>query len=50
MRLQAKYHGISLPEVHAIGKGIDPNIRLEKQDIKSIIYFEAKVYLKLNQD
>ena len=29
-RLHAKSSAISLPEVHSINKGIDPNIRLEK--------------------
>ena len=46
---QAKSSGIILPEVHGIDKGIDPNIRTEKQVIKPIISPEAKVYLKLNQ-
>ena len=36
-RLQAKSSGITLSEVHAIDKGIDPNIRLEKQVIKPVI-------------
>ena len=31
-----------LPEVHGIDKGIDPNIRLEKQVIKPAISPEAK--------
>ena len=41
-RSQAKFTGIILPEVHGINKGIDPNIRLEKQFIKPIISPEAK--------
>ena len=40
-RLQAKSSGITLLEVHVIDKGIDPNIRLEKQVIKPIITSEA---------
>ena len=36
-RSQAKNSSITLPEVHSIGKGIDPNIRPEKQVIKPII-------------
>ena len=35
-RLQAKSSGISLPEIHGIGKGLDPNILPEKQMIKPI--------------
>ena len=34
-RSQAKTCGIALPEVHGIGKGINPNIKLEKQITKS---------------
>ena len=30
-RSQAKSSDITLPEVHGIDEGIDPNIRLEKQ-------------------
>ena len=41
-RLQAKSSGIALPEVHCIDKGIDPNIRPEKQVIKPIISSGAK--------
>ena len=41
-RSQAKSSGICLPEVHDIGKGLDPNIRPEKQAIKPIIASEAK--------
>ena len=33
-RSKAKTSGIILPEVHSIDKGIDPNIRPEKQAIK----------------
>ena len=42
MRSQAKSSGISLPEVHGICKGLDPNLFPEKQVIKSIIISEAK--------
>ena len=28
---QAKSSGVKLPEVHAIGKGLDPNIQPENQ-------------------
>ena len=41
-RLQAKSSGIILPEVQCIDKGIDPNIRPEKQIIKPIVSSEAK--------
>ena len=41
-RLQAESSGISLSEVHGIGKGLDPNIRSEKQVIKPIIALEVK--------
>ena len=41
-RSQAKSSGITLPEVHGVDKGIDPNILLEKQVIKPIITSEAK--------
>ena len=41
-RLQDRNSGITLPEVHGVGKGIDPNILLEKQVIKPIITSEAK--------
>ena len=41
-RLQAKSSGITLPEVHGIGRGLDPNIRPERQVIKPIITSEAK--------
>ena len=32
-----KSSGVNLSEIHGIDKGIDPNIRLEKQVIKPII-------------
>ena len=35
-RSQAKTSGIILSEVHGIGKGIDSNVRLEKQVIKPV--------------
>ena len=41
-RLQAKSSGITLPAVHGVDKGIDPNIRPEKQVIKPIISSEVK--------
>ena len=41
-RFQAKSSGKSLPEVHGIGKGLDLNIRPEKQVIKPIIAAEMK--------
>ena len=41
-RSQAIYSGKTLPEVHDVDKGIDPNIRLEKQVIKPIITDEAQ--------
>ena len=41
-RSKAKSNGISLPEVHGIGKGLDPNVSPEKQVIKPIITSEAK--------
>ena len=36
MQYQVKSSGIKLPEVHGIGKSLDPNIQLEKQVIKPI--------------
>ena len=41
-RSQGKSSGITLPEVHGIDKGKDPNIRPEKQVIKPIITSKAK--------
>ena len=41
-RSQAKSCSITLPEVHSIGKGLDPNILMEKQAIKPIIASEVK--------
>ena len=41
-RSQAKPSSISLPEVHGIGKGLDPNILPGKQLIKPTITFEAR--------
>ena len=41
-RSQAKSISIHLPNVHGIGKGLDPNILLEKQVIKLIITSEVK--------
>ena len=41
-RSQAKSSGITLPEVHGVDKGINPNIRPEKQVIKAIISSEKE--------
>ena len=41
-RSQAETNGRILPEVHGTDKGIDLNIRLEKQVIKPVISPEAK--------
>ena len=41
-RSQVKSSGICLPEVHGIGKVLDPNIRPEKQIKKTIIPSEVK--------
>ena len=49
IRSQTETSGISLPEINGIDKGIDPNVRPEKQVIKPVIEPEQKVYLKLNQ-
>ena len=32
-----KSSGIKLPEVHGVGKGLDPNIKPEKQTINPIV-------------
>ena len=40
-RSQTKSSGISLPEVHGRGKGIDPNMLPEKQVVKPIITSET---------
>ena len=42
IRSQARSSGISLPEAHGRGKGLDPNVLPEKQVIKPIITSEAK--------
>ena len=39
---QAKSNGITLPEVHGVDKGVDPNIQPEKQVMKHIISSETK--------
>ena len=36
MRSQAKSSGIKIPEVHSIGKGLDPNIQPEKHVLKPL--------------
>ena len=41
-RSQAKSSGIILSKVHGIDKGIEPNIRLEKQVIKLLVTPLAK--------
>ena len=46
-RLQAKSSGISLPEVHGVGKGLDPNILLEKQVIKPKITSKVKIVTQI---
>ena len=45
--LQAKSSSICLPEVHGIGKGLDPNIRPEKQGLKPIIASKVKGVSKI---
>ena len=47
-RSQAKSSGTIVPEVHGIDKGIDPNMRLEKQVVKPIISPEAKGTSQVN--
>ena len=39
---QAKASGIKLPEVHGIGKGLDPNVQPEKQGIMPIAVTKTK--------
>ena len=34
---EAKSSGIKLPEVHGVGKGLDPNVQPEKQAMKPVI-------------
>ena len=41
-RSQARSSSITLPAVHGVDKGIDPNVQPEKQVIKPIISTEAK--------
>ena len=45
-RSQTKTSGITLPEVHAIDKGINPNVRPEKQVIKPVTKPKHIYYLK----
>ena len=47
-RSQAKSSGISLLEVHGVGKGLDPNIRPEKHIIKPIITSKGKRVSQIN--
>ena len=35
---QAKANGVKLPEVHSVDKGVDPNIKPERQILKSPNY------------
>ena len=35
-RFQARFSGIKLPEVHGMGKNLDPNIKPEKQHANPI--------------
>ena len=42
IRSQGKSNGIGLPEVHGIGKELDPNILPDKQVIKPIVTSEVK--------
>ena len=35
MHLQAKSSGVKLPELHSVDKGVDPNIKPERQILKS---------------
>ena len=46
---QAKSSGIKLPDVHGIGKSLDPNIQPEKQVAKPIVVTKAKEYNRKNQ-
>ena len=39
---QARSSGIKLPEVHGIGKDLDPNIQLERQVIKPMPVTKVK--------
>ena len=39
---QAESNGIKLPDVHGIGKGVDPNIQPEKQVIKPMVDTKMK--------
>ena len=48
-RSQAKSHGISLPEVHGIGKGLDQNILPERQVNKPLITSEVKGISQIKQ-
>ena len=44
-RSQARSSGIKLPEVHGVGKNLDPNIKTEKQHAKSIKGSIEKPYI-----
>ena len=45
---QVKSRSIKLPEVHGIGKGLDPNIQPEKQTLKPIVVTKAKEVCQIN--
>ena len=44
-RSQARSSGIKLPEVHGMGKNLDPNIQLEKQHANPIIGSAVKPHI-----
>ena len=37
-----KSSGIKLPEVHGVGKGLDPNLQPEKQVLKPLVITKVK--------
>ena len=37
-RSEAKSSGVVLPKVHGIDKGVDPNVQLEKQMTRPVVY------------
>ena len=41
-RSQGKSSGIKLPEVHGIGKGLNPNVQPGKQDLKPLAVIKLK--------
>ena len=44
-RSQARFSGIKLPEIHGMGKSLDPNIKLEKQHANPIKGSEEKSHI-----